>query len=97
MPIGVCRVSFHLPGVQSLKGKRQVSRSVNARIRNQFNVAVSEVEDQDLWQRLTLEICCVSNDSNHANQILANVVAFVEDQRRDLEVLDYETEIITGV
>ncbi len=97
MHIGVCRVSFHLPGVQSLKGKRQVSRSVNARIRNQFNVAVSEVEDQDLWQRLTLGICCVSNDSNHANQILANVVAFVEDQRRDLEVLDYETEIITGV
>ena len=97
MHIGVCRVSFHLPGVQSLKGKRQVSRSVNARIRNQFNVAVSEVEDQDLWQRRTLGICCVSNDSNHANQILANVVAFVEDQRRDLEVLDYETEIITGV
>ena len=60
-------------------------------------MAVSEVEDQDLWQRLTLGICCVSNDSNHANQILANVVAFVEDQRRDLEVLDYETEIITGV
>ncbi len=97
MHIGVCRVSLYLPGVQSLKGKRQIARSINARIRNQFNVAVSEVEDQDLWQRLTLGICCVSNDSNHANQILANVVAFVEDQRRDLEVLDYETEIITGV
>ena len=97
MHIGVCRVSLFLPGVQSLKGKRQISRSINARIRNQFNVAVSEVEDQDLWQRLTLGICCVSNDSNHANQVLSNVVAFVEDQRRDLEVLDYETEIITGV
>ncbi len=97
MHIGVCRVSFHLPGVQSLKGKRQIARSINARIRNQFNVAVSEVEDQDLWQRLTLGICCVSNDSTHANQILASVVAFVEDQRRDLEVLDYETEIISGV
>ncbi len=97
MHIGVCRVSLFLPGVQSLKGKRQIARSINARIRNQFNVAVSEVEDQDLWQRLTLGICCVSNDSNHANQVLSNVVAFVEDQRRDLEVLDYETEIITGV
>ena len=97
MHIGVCRVSLFLPGVQSLKGKRQIARSLNARIRNQFNVAVSEVEDQDLWQRLTLGICCVSNDSNHANQVLSSVVAFVEDQRRDLEVLDYETEIITGV
>ena len=97
MHIGVCRVSLFLPGVQNLKGKRQIARSINARIRNKFNVAVSEVEDQDLWQRLTLGICCVSNDPNHANQVLSNVVAFVEDQRRDLEVLDYETEIITGV
>ncbi|MCH7712055.1 MAG: DUF503 domain-containing protein [Chloroflexi bacterium] len=97
MHIGVCRLSLFLPGVQSLKGKRQIARSINARIRNQFNVAVAEVEDQDLWQRLTLGICCVSNDPSHANQVLSNVVAFVEDQRRDLEVLDYETEIINGV
>lgn len=97
MHIGVCRVSLFLPGVQSLKGKRQIARSITSRIRNQFNVAVAEVEDQELWQRLTLGICCVSNDSNHANQVLSNVVSFVESQRRDLEVLDYETEIITGV
>lgn len=97
MQIGVCRVSLFLPGVQSLKGKRQIARSITSRIRNQFNVAVSEVEDQDLWQRLTLGICCVSNDAGHANQVLSNVVSFVEDQRRDLEVLDYETEIINGV
>ncbi len=97
MHIGVCRVSLFLPGVQSLKGKRQIARSLTSRIQNQFNVAVAEVEDQELWQRLTLGICCISNDSNHANQILSNVVSFVESQHRDLEVLDYETEIITGV
>lgn len=97
MHIGVCRVSLFLPSVQSLKGKRQIARSLTSRIRNQFNVAVAEVEDQDLWQRLTLGICCISNDSNHANQVLSNVVSFVESQRHDLEVLDYETEIITGV
>ncbi len=97
MHIGVCRVSLFLPGVQSLKGKRQIARSLTSRIQNKFNVAVAEVEDQELWQRLTLGICCISNDSNHANQILSNVVSFVESQHRDLEVLDYETEIITGV
>ena len=97
MHIGVCRVSLFLPGVQSLKGKRQIALSLTSRIQNQFNVAVAEVEDQELWQRLTLGICCISNDSNHANQILSNVVSFVESQHRDLEVLDYETEIITGV
>ena len=95
--IGVCHLSLLLPGVQSLKGKRQISRSLTSRIRNQFNVAVSEISDQDLWQRLTLGVCCISNEPNHANQVLSSVVSFVQTERRDLELLDYGTEIINGV
>ena len=77
--------------------KRQVSRSLSARIRNKFNVAVAEVEDQELWQRLTLAVCCVSTDASHANEMVSNVVAFVEESQRDLELLDFQTEIISGV
>ena len=88
---------LHLPDSGSLKDKRQVARSLSARIRNQFNVAVAEVEDQELWQRLTLAVCCVSTDSAHANEMVSKVVAFVEESRRDLELLDYQTEIISGV
>ncbi len=97
MHIGVCRLMTHLPQSGSLKAKRQVVRSLTARIRNQFNVAVAEVEDNDLWQRLTLGICCVSNNAAHANEMLSRVVSFVEDSREDLVLLDYETEIISGV
>ena len=88
---------LHLPESGSLKDKRQISRSLSARIRNTFNVAVAEVEDQDLWQRLTLAVCCVSTDSFHANEMVSNVVQFVQKSNRDLELLDYETEIISGV
>ena len=97
MHLGVCRIMLHLPDSGSLKDKRQVARSLSARIRNQFNVAVAEVEDQELWQRLTLAVCCVSTDSAHANEMVSKVVAFVEESRRDLELLDYQTEIISGV
>ena len=97
MHVGVCRLMLHLPETQSLKAKRQVARSITVRIRNQFNVAVAEVEDNDLWQRLTLGVCCVSNDSSHANEVLSRVIAFVEETRSDLELLDYRIEIITGV
>ena len=86
-----------MPDSHSLKTKRQVARSVATRIRNQFNVTVAEADDNDLWQRLTLGICCLSNDTKHANEILSNVVAFVEKSRDDLELLDYETEIISGL
>ena len=97
MHLGVCRISLHLPDSASLKDKRQISRSLTTRIRNTFNVAVAEVEDHDLWQRLTLGVCCVSTDSAHANEMVSKVVEFIEDSRRDLELLDYETEIISGV
>ena len=86
-----------LPDSQNLKAKRQIARSVVARIRNQFNVTVAEADDNDLWQRLTLGVCCLSNNTKHANEILSNVVAFVEKSRDDLELLDYETEIIAGL
>ena len=88
---------LHLPESSGLKDKRQISRSLSARIRNTFNVAVAEVEDQYLWQRLTLAVCCVSTDSSHANEMVSNVVQFVQESNRDLELLDYETEIISGV
>jgi hypothetical protein len=97
MHIGVCRLSLHLPESQSLKGKRQVARSLTARLRQQFNVAVSEDSEDQLWQRLELVVCAVSTDARHANEMLSNVVSFVVDTRRDLELLDYSTEIISGV
>ena len=94
--IGFCRLELHLPDNHSLKGKRQVSRSVTARIRNRFNVAVAESENNELWQHLTLAVCCLSNDARHANQMLSKVVEYLEQSRDDLELLDYETEIISG-
>ena len=97
MHVGVCRLELHLPDSHSLKDKRQVSRSLTSRIRNQFNVAVAEDSEEELWQRLTLVICCVSNEVGHANEMLSKVVSFVEESRRDLELLDVGTEIVSGV
>ena len=97
MHVGVCKLTFHLPEVSSLKEKRQVSRSLADRIRNRFNVAVAEVEDADLRQRLTFGITCVSNDRAHADAMLSEVLNFVENQRYDLELLDVQSEIISGV
>ena len=97
MHIGVCRIMLHLPDSASLKDKRRVARSLSARIRNTFNVAVAEVADQELWQRRTLAVCCVSTDSAHANEMVSKVVSFIEESRQDLELLDYQTEIISGV
>jgi uncharacterized protein YlxP (DUF503 family) len=95
MNIGVCRVKLRFPENQSLKGKRQVLKSITSRLRSQFNVSVAEVDDNDLWQLATLGICCVSNDSRYTNQVLSKVADFIIRGRFEVEVLDYEIEVIT--
>ena len=97
MHVGVCRVWLRLPGNQGLKAKRQVAQSIVTKVRSKFNVAIAEVEDNDLWQRLTLGISCVSNDGRHANEILSKVVRYIEETRPDIELLDYEVEMVSGV
>lgn len=97
MHVGMCRVSLRLPGNQGLKGKRQVAQSLISRVRRKFNVAIAEVDDNELWQRLTLGVTCVSNDGRHANEILSKVVQYIEETRGDVELLDYQAELVSGI
>ncbi len=90
-------MTLYLPEASSLKGKRQIARSLSVRIRNRFNVAVAEVEDGDMRQRLTLGVCCVSNDRGHADAMLSNLLNFIEESRLDVELVGVQTEIISGV
>ncbi len=94
MNVGVCKISLRLPENHSLKGKRGVLKSITTRIRSKFNVSVAEVEDHDLWQLAALGICCVSNNQRYTNEVLSKVVDFVSGGRFDIEIVDYEIEIM---
>jgi uncharacterized protein YlxP (DUF503 family) len=94
MLVGVMQLSLALPASQSLKDKRQVVKSVLARVRNQFNVAAAEVDTLDHRQVATLGFSCVSNDGRHAEQQLHRVLAYIEGTRLEAEVTDYSVEII---
>jgi hypothetical protein len=97
LAIGVCRVRLRLPENHSLKGKRQVLKSLIARLHNRFNVSAAEVDDNDSWQLASIAVTCVSNDERHADSVLANAVAFIRHERLDAEILDVETEVIRGL
>ncbi|MCJ7522833.1 MAG: DUF503 domain-containing protein [Dehalococcoidia bacterium] len=94
MTIGALLVRLRLPENHSLKGKRKVVKSITARVSHRFNVSIAETDDHDLWQVATLGITCVSNDGRHANEILSHVMQFIEANRGDAEILDYEIEIL---
>lgn len=92
MHVGVCQIKLRLPENHSLKGKRQVIKSITTRLQNRYKVSVAEVDNQDLWQLATLGVACVSNHRRHADEILANVVKFIAQNYPDVELLGSQTE-----
>jgi len=77
MVVGVLTVELHVPGSRSLKEKRMVLRRIKDRLKK-FNVAVSEVEHHDLWQRAGLAVVTVSTEEAHADRELAAVADEIE-------------------
>lgn len=93
MTLGCCRIRFYLHGNQSLKGKRQVVRSMKDRIRNKFNVSIAEIGDQDVWQNIQLGIAAVGSDSQYLDGLMQQVVNYLENMHL-AELTDCKTELI---
>jgi hypothetical protein len=94
MVIAVCTIELDIPMSTSLKDKRQVLRSVTARLRNEFNVAVAEVDRQNSWQAAVIAAVTVSSDKDYAHGLLTRVVQWVETTRLDCELVHYEIELL---
>ena len=60
---------LHLEGCHSLKDKRAILQSLKAALRK-LNVAVAEVEHQDLWQRAGIACATVGSDRRVVDEIL---------------------------
>lgn len=93
MTVGVLRVTLRLPENASLKGKRQVVKSVLERVRQRYNVSAAEIDDQEAWQLATLGFSCVSNGDAHARDVLSGVLRYIEGSRLDAEIVDSAIEI----
>lgn len=78
MIIGVLRLEFRLHGNDSLKGKRKVAQSLKQKLRNKFNMAVSEVEGQDEHERLVLAAVTVSPDAARVQSSLHKAMSLAE-------------------
>jgi hypothetical protein len=94
MVIGVAEITLHLPDSHSLKDKRQIIKSVMARVRNQFEVSIAEVGQNDIWQIAQIGLSYVSNSSQHAGEVLEHIRRYIEETRPDLVITAYEKEII---
>ena len=101
MFVGVARVSLDIPASGSLKAKRQVVRRVTDRVKARFNVAIAEVDENDVWQRAVIAMAVVSNDKAHCNEQLDKIIHFIEEMYvapvlgREIEILGFGDQLFS--
>jgi uncharacterized protein len=91
MPVGVLILEIQLPYSHSLKDKRAVLLKIRDRLRSRFNVAIAEMDHQDLWQQATLGVVSISNSQVFLESVFQKVLA---ESERILghDVADYNLE-----
>ena len=94
MIIGTAQLSIQIPEAQSLKDRRRVVKSLIERVRARYDVAIADIDDPQYWQSARIGVVAVSNSSKHADEVVQQVVHFVEQNLRDGYLADVQTEII---
>jgi uncharacterized protein YlxP (DUF503 family) len=94
MIVGTCLIELHLDGNESLKDKRAALKPLLARLHKEFNVSAAEVDHHDSWQSASIALACVSNDTARVEQVLNHAVQWIEHNRPDLQIVDWQIEIL---
>ncbi|MGC9349337.1 MAG: DUF503 domain-containing protein [Anaerolineae bacterium] len=93
MIIGACKLRLYLPGVVSLKEKRSVLKPLQNQLRRTFEVAVAEIDHQDVWQSSEIAVVAVATDAGHIYSVLEKAVHWIEDNYYQVEVMDWDVEL----
>jgi len=67
--------------------------SLKTRLRNRFNIAITEVDDEDKWQKSTLAIVGVQKDKRYMDRQFSRIINFIENFNQ-ASIVDYEMEMI---
>lgn len=93
MTIGILKLILFIRDSNSLKEKRMVLHSLKARLRNSFNVSVSQIDDEDKWQKATLAVVGAEKDRKNMDRTLSHIINFIE-RFNSVDLINYETELI---
>jgi uncharacterized protein len=92
MLVAVERFDLRIPGSGSLKEKRHVVKTLNARLRSKFNVSVAEVDHHQLWQRTAVAVAAVAAEQYHARRVMHEIERFVE-RHPGVDVIEAELSL----
>jgi uncharacterized protein YlxP (DUF503 family) len=92
LEVGVLQFTVLLRASHSLKEKRHVLKSIKDKLRAQFNVAVAEVDDHELWQKGTLGLVTCGNDAKHIRSLLDKIVEMLR-RHPVAELIDHQIDL----
>lgn len=93
MILGTLQLELYFPDPQSLKEKRQILKSVLTRLKQKFNVSVSELDNMDKWQSSIIGVAYIGRNRNDIDRGLNSVVQFF-DQEDQLQVVRQMKELL---
>ncbi|HKJ27822.1 MAG TPA: DUF503 domain-containing protein [Anaerolineales bacterium] len=94
MSVGVLILIVRLPGCRSLKEKRGRLKPLLNKLYREFRMSVAEVDDLDIWGQAVVACALVSNDATHTRRVLQKAANWVEDNWRDVELVDSQIELL---
>jgi uncharacterized protein len=94
MLVATLRLDLRIPGCGSLKEKRHVVKTLIGGLRGRFNVAVAEVDHQELWQRTAIAVAAVAGQAYPLRKVMHEVERFVQ-ARSSVEVIGADLSLLS--
>lgn len=93
MKIGILEITLLLYEVNSLKEKRVILKSLIQKLKNRYNISISEISYNDIWRNAKIGIAAVSNDHAHLDSTLDHILDYIDADGR-VEMIDVKREVI---
>ncbi|MBQ0139351.1 MAG: DUF503 domain-containing protein [Kurthia sp.] len=84
---------FIITAAQSLKEKRAVLERMKVRTKQRYNIAISEIDHQDVWQRTRLALVTVASSKAAADKEMDRALEHLE-SNPEWQLLDLYREYL---
>ncbi|WP_252244592.1 MULTISPECIES: DUF503 domain-containing protein [unclassified Clostridium] len=91
MKILILKITLRASWVSSLKEKRMIVKSLIQRLKNKFNVSVSEIDNQDVHKNIAIGMVGICGNSAQADSTAENIIEFI-DSNTDAEIIHIEKD-----
>lgn len=91
MIVFIMEVKLRAVWVHSLKEKRMIVKSIVQKLKNQFNISVAEIDEQDIHQIVVIGIAGICLTQGQVDATMEHIIHFIETHCQ-AEIIDIQKE-----